>query len=134
LKDYNGFSAAHRWKALRWFKAQNRPKPSHCHACGQRAGIIDAHSEDYSEPFGDHIGAFWLCYWCHMMVHCRFKSRRAWAVYTALIRQGKQAPAAMRRDFDAIRGFLDNPASVQFIDAGDPVETSLLDRIENGTT
>lgn len=33
--------------------------------------MIDAHAEDYSEPFGDHIDHYGLCYFCHLLLHCR---------------------------------------------------------------
>jgi hypothetical protein len=57
------------------------PRPIRCDACGQTEGPIDAHSEDYSEPFGDHIGEHALCYRCHMAIHTREKNPEAWAIY-----------------------------------------------------
>jgi hypothetical protein len=78
MGPYNGFSAAQRQRALAWVKKQyaagTRQRPTRCDACSQDRGIIERHSEDYSEPFGDHIGAYALCFTCHMMVHARRRS------------------------------------------------------------
>lgn len=66
------------------------------------------HSEDYSEPFGDNIGEFGLCYLCHMMIHCRFYNRLAWAAYRDTIRSGKVFPPLS--DFmDVKRIYLSQP-------------------------
>jgi hypothetical protein len=46
-------------------------------ACPREA--IEAHSEDYSEPFGDHIGAYGLCRGCHVMIHRWFQNPADWA-------------------------------------------------------
>ena len=93
LKTYNGFNHDQRMRALRWLKieyaAGRRTRPFRCDACGQDEGVIEAHSEDYSEPFGDHIGQNGLCYRCHMMIHNRFKNPEAWTIYKQHIRQGR---------------------------------------------
>jgi len=72
-------------RALRWVTAQyaagTRPRATVCDTCGQREGVLDRHSEDYSEPFGDHIGAYSFCFSCHMMIHCRFRNLAAWSAY-----------------------------------------------------
>jgi len=85
MNSYNGFSGEQRERALAWFKAEKRAgrrdDPVRCDACGQGLGLMQAHSEDYSEPFGDHIGRFGLCYACHMMIHCRFRNPAAWESY-----------------------------------------------------
>jgi hypothetical protein len=90
---YNGFAPQQRLDALRWFNAElaagRRKLPVTCDACGQTEGPIEAHSEDYSEPFGDHIGRFGVCYRCHMMIHCRFKNPKAWEVYKLDVGLGK---------------------------------------------
>jgi hypothetical protein len=46
------------------------------------------HSEDYSQPFDDHIGAFGFCYRCHMMLHSRQRAPEAWTRYKAEIAAG----------------------------------------------
>ena len=65
MNPYNGFSPVQRVQALRWLKgeyaARRRQRPTSCDGCGQTEGIIQAHSEDYGQPFGDHIGAFGFC-------------------------------------------------------------------------
>jgi hypothetical protein len=103
VNSYNGFSPQQRYRALDWLKGEyragRRHRPTVCDACGQTEGIIEAHSEDYSEPFGDHIGAFGLCYRCHMMIHCRFRSRAAWDTYRQAVREGKRFQAMHSRNF-----------------------------------
>lgn len=93
MKDYNGYSGAQRDKAQRWLNAQWAagafPRPSRCCACGQTHGIIDAHAEDYSEPFAHgKTDEYPLCFVCHMMVHCRFRHPAAWAAYRRHIGNG----------------------------------------------
>ncbi|HLK60325.1 MAG TPA: hypothetical protein VKU00_27435 [Chthonomonadaceae bacterium] len=110
MKSYNGFSPAQRTRALAWLKkeyeAGRRQPPTVCQACGQTEGIIEAHSEDYSEPYGDHIGAYSFCYTCHMMLHCRFRNPQAWERYKEAIRRGVRYRPVYRRDFNAIVPFL----------------------------
>ena len=95
MNSYNGYTPAQRYKALSWFKKQIKEgkKPSHphqCDFCGQNNGVIAWHSEDYSEPYGDHIGKYGVCYVCHMMIHCRFKNKQLWLNYTQKISQSFQ--------------------------------------------
>lgn len=103
MNPYNGFTSAQRSKALAWlnkeYAAGRRHRPTQCEACGQTEGVVDAHSEDYSQPFGAHIGAHRLCFRCHMMVHCRFKNPKAWALYKAQVRNGKIFRPFMTRNF-----------------------------------
>jgi hypothetical protein len=93
MKSYNGFTPTQRMKALGWLKeewaAGRRVKGTACDACGQTEGRIDAHSEDYSAPYGDHIGKYTFCYRCHMMIHCRFRNKDAWYQYRKDIKEGK---------------------------------------------
>ena len=87
MNPYNGFSPAQRARALSWLKreyaAGRRSPPTTCDGCGRTEGIIEAHSEDYSQPFGDHIGRYGFCYRCHMMLHSRVRAPEAWARYKA---------------------------------------------------
>ncbi len=103
MNSYNGFSPRQRYRALDWlkgeYKAGRRHRPTRCDACGQTEGVIEPHSENYSEPFGDHIGAFGLCYRCHLMIHCRFRSKEAWDAYRQAIREGKRFQALYTRSF-----------------------------------
>ena len=107
MNSYNGFSPAQRMKALGWLKkeyaAGRREPPIACDACGQTKGIIEAHSEDYSEPFGDHIGAYGFCFTCHMMLHCRFRAPDAWSAYCAAVNAGSTFPPFFSRNFPALQ-------------------------------
>lgn len=102
-KPYNGFSAEERSRAGRWARAERaagrKSKPTKCDACGQTEGVIEPHSEDYSAPYGDHIGAFGLCYRCHMMIHCRFSNPVAWHQYLRSIHSGMVYVPFLQRDF-----------------------------------
>lgn len=93
MNSYNGFAPDQRRRALAWlnreYAAGRRTRPIRCEACGQDRGPIDAHSENYGEPFGPHIGGFAVCYRCHMALHCRFRNPLAWDRYKADIRAGK---------------------------------------------
>lgn len=115
MKAYNGFQPKQRYAALRWLRAEQaagrRPAhPTACMACGQQDGILDFHSEDYSEPFGAHIGAYELCFACHLSLHCRFSRPQAFQLYVGLIDAGhrlKPYPSRNFRqlmaDFDALQ-------------------------------
>lgn len=93
MNSYNGFSPQQRNKALKYHKKQiadghKPPHPDACDGCGVTTGFLSWHSEDYSEPFGDHIGEFGVCYICHMQIHCRFRNRNAFLEYASLIEDG----------------------------------------------
>lgn len=114
MNFYNGFSPAQRIKALNWSKAQRaagrrKPKAEKCMACGQEHGLIQFHSEDYSEPYGPHIGAYEFCYRCHMTLHCRFSSHTAWEKYKEFLRAGYRWEPIHGSNFDLIRRFLGQP-------------------------
>jgi hypothetical protein len=90
VKDYNGFSGRQRERAQRWLNKEwntgRLARPSECVACGQTEGIIQAHAEDYSDPFRAGVtDGFHLCKRCHAMVHARFKNQKAWREYRAKI-------------------------------------------------
>lgn len=106
---YNGFSPGQRTRALRWLRAEEtagrRQRPDECQACGQLEGSIGSHSENYGEPFGEHTGAFALCYRCHMMVHSRFSAPEAWSVYVTLLEEGYRWPG-IPATYSAISRFL----------------------------
>lgn len=103
MKPYNGFTHSQRMASHRWlqkqYQADNRIRPSCCDVCGQTDGIIDAHSEDYSTPYGDHIGKYGLCYPCHMMIHCRFSAPEAFQRYVDLLLSGKRVKAYQTRNW-----------------------------------
>jgi hypothetical protein len=130
MKSYNGFSPEARERAQRWLRAEwisgRLARPSVCCACGQDKGIIDAHAEDYSEPFRPGVtDEFHLCFTCHMMVHCRFRNRAAWSRYSEAIANGGHFTPTLKRDFGtfaaehlggpdmfarAMQGFVPGPA------------------------
>lgn len=134
MKAYNGFSAQHRQRALKWFREEQkqgrRAYPTRCDACGQDQGLIDSHSEDYSAPFGDHIGRFSLCFTCHMMIHCRHRAPLAFEVYRESIERGARYAPFKIRDFPTFsRQFLKKkPIAVLW---GEPRE-DLLGRMASG--
>jgi hypothetical protein len=107
LNSYNGFTPDQRMAGLRWLKNEyaegRRRPPVKCDVCGQTKGILEAHSEDYSEPHGDNIGQFGLCYPCHMMLHCRFRHPRALSVYSRLIEAGKRSEPFFSRNYPMFR-------------------------------
>lgn len=106
MKSYNGFSSEQRYRALHWLNAQYklgaRERPTSCEACGQARGIFDAHSEDYSEPFGAQTGRFGLCYRCHMMIHLRWRFPRAWDRYRERVSEGSYMTAFLGRSFQVL--------------------------------
>ena len=115
MNSYNGFSPAQRTRAQAWLNREwesgRLARPHVCCACGQSNGIIDAHAEDYSEPFqSGKTDEYHLCFICHMMVHCRFRNHTAWARYRSAVARGVQFRPYMRRDFQGFSGlFLRSP-------------------------
>lgn len=129
MKSYNGFSPELRNKSQRWINAEyaagRRQRPTKCVACGQTKGIFDAHSEDYSEPFGDHIGEFGICFVCHMMLHCRYRNKEAWEEYKACVRLGYMFKPFHTRNFGSFASRHLQPVQ--------PIEDAML-RKETGKT
>lgn len=104
MKPYNGFSEAQRNKAQTWLNSQWAAglllKPSQCCSCGQTKGIIDAHAEDYSEPFAaGKTDKYHLCFRCHMALHCRFRNLEAFKRYCQSVESGKQYNPFYKRNF-----------------------------------
>jgi hypothetical protein len=112
LKSYNGYSSAQRARAQSWLNSQWRSdaltRPIACIACGQTAQPIDAHDEDYSEPFRkDVTDAFHLCFICHMMVHSRHRNKEAWRVFRRMVEGGgRPIPLGGRRFLSFQQKFL----------------------------
>ena len=107
MKEYNGFSPTQRMKALRWlngeYAAGRRTRPTACDACGETEGVVEAHSENYSAPFGDHIGRYGLCYRCHMMLHVRVHVPEHWHLYRAALVAGVRFEPYQKRNWWAFR-------------------------------
>ncbi|MBA3875602.1 MAG: hypothetical protein C0498_01475 [Anaerolinea sp.] len=112
LATYNGFTGDQRMRAYNWLKreyvAGRRARPVRCQACGQTAGQIMAHSEDYSAPYGPHIGAFELCFRCHMVIHCRFSGARTFWRYVEWLEAGWTVAPAWK-GFADVRQMLWHP-------------------------
>src|SRR3984885_11802024 len=108
LKTYNGFNGEKRARAQSWLNSQWRSgalaRPVACTACDQTAQPIDAHAEDYSEPFRkDVTDAFHLCFICHMMVHCRHRNQEAWRISRHMVESGGRAIPVGGRHFRAFQ-------------------------------
>jgi hypothetical protein len=93
--SYNTFEWRERQRAYDWLKrewaAGRRAKVGpECNVCGQTKGYLMAHSEDYSAPYGPHIGRWSLCYWCHMLLHCRFRAGDVFHAYVAMLENGER--------------------------------------------
>ena len=90
-KPYNGFKAEQRTRADTWYNKQKEigaiVVAETCCCCSSPIKV-NGHSEDYTEPFGPHIGAFDLCWICHMMIHCRHDNPKRWAQYIDVIESG----------------------------------------------
>lgn len=97
LGTYNGHSGAKREKVQRLVTAKwatgEWPRPERCVACGQTAGTIHGHHEDYDQP-REYVP---LCITCHLLVHCRFRNAGVWEEYRARVRRGWRAPALDQR-------------------------------------
>lgn len=140
MNSYNGFSGAQRMRGFNWLKGEiaarrRNARPTMCDACGQTAGHLEWHSEDYSEPFGPHIGAYGLCFVCHMMLHCRSKSPDKWQTYRQFVREGATYPPLTGRDWHTFRArylvadTLPEPATWR-----DPPARHVLDEIDAHTS
>lgn len=81
MKSYNGFSATQRAAIGPYLRERIRDgvvwhRPC-CDACGSTEHV-SGHSEDYSTPYGPHIGAYTLCRKCHNAVHNRGRLAANW--------------------------------------------------------
>lgn len=110
MNSYNGFTPAQRVAALKWlnreYAAGRRTRPTRCDACGQTNGLLQAHSEDYSAPFGANIGEHGLCYMCHMMIHCRFSAKRVWEDYRTRVRSGWRVKGQAKANWPLVQAAL----------------------------
>ena len=136
MKDYNGFASSQRNKAQRWLNAQwargSLPRPVRCVACGQDQGVIDAHAEDYSEPFAPcKTDGFHLCFVCHMMVHCRHRNEARWQEYRQHVETGSRPKAFVRRDWPRFqKGFLGAVLAPELFERGPAQVGRALRKIE----
>ena len=108
MNSYNGFSPAQRYKALAYHKAEiksgRKPaRPLKCDCCGTKQGFLAWHSEDYSEPFGPHIGEYGVCYRCHMHIHCRFRNPQKFNQYCDQIENGSRFKPYMTANWNKFK-------------------------------
>lgn len=95
-RPYNGFPAAFRDKVggrvYRAFKSGKIKRPTECIMCHltvEDGATIQAHNEDYHEPY-TYVG---ICFYCHMAIHKRFgRGLPAWKKYRAAVIRGWQPP------------------------------------------
>jgi hypothetical protein len=108
--SYNGFAWRQRKRAYDWLKRQwkagRRATPTTCDVCRQTRGYLMAHSEDYSFPYGDHIGRWSLCYWCHMLLHCRAAAPHVFARYVTMLEGGERFVNPARAHWRAVQLYL----------------------------
>lgn len=66
VNSCNGFSPGEQIRAHEWLKVQGRTgrrtKGTKCCVYGQAKGVRMVHSEDCSEPYGDPIDCYTLCF------------------------------------------------------------------------
>jgi hypothetical protein len=135
MRPYNGFSGRQRSRAQTWlnrqWKAGALARPMRCVACGQSRGIIDAHAEDYSEPFGaGKTDQYHLCFTCHMMVHCRFSSQEDWHYYKSVILNGGRYAPIYKRDIGGFRARHTRGKHPVPDEQGRPPKQPILDEID----
>jgi hypothetical protein len=135
LGTYNGFSAEERGASSRWERELLRSgwkRPTKCIACGQNRGVVDAHLEDYSQPF-EISRQIPLCYRCHIFaVHLRHRYPVQTAVYRSWVRRGFRAPALFTRNFGRlISDHVTHAALVDWQFSGVPARL-VLDEIAEG--
>jgi hypothetical protein len=137
MKSYNGFTPKQRMDAFNWLKKEMQlgsrsKKPEKCDACGQMAGSLMWHSEDYSAPYGAHIGEYGLCYICHMMIHCRFRNKSRWKEYMGNVRRGFKYYHYNFNDWNSFKKeFLGDTPISRGYDIRPDESSIVLDKIEN---
>lgn len=136
MKSYNGFTPEQRQDAQDWINQQYATgalsRPSECCACGHTSGAFDYHAEDYSAPYGAHTVRYPLCYPCHMVVHCRFRSPRSWDLYRAHVLRGERLAKVYRRNWPKfVQDVLQHPEALEWVGGGVP--RTVLEEIHNGT-
>lgn len=140
MLSYNGFPPEQRNRAQAWLNQAWRSgllvRPRVCCACGQDRGIIDAHAEDYSEPFGPHLQQFPLCYRCHMLLHCRFRNEGNWNTYRQIVADGFQLEPMFTRNWEQFKREMLAPDAPmhwpRIAQKGEPPQEKVLDQIHDG--
>ena len=136
MQPYNGYSGRQRSRAQTWLSRQWKSgalaRPMQCVACGQSRGIIDAHAEDYSEPFAaGRTDQYHLCFTCHMMVHCRFRNPDDWCYYKSVIHRGGRYAPYYKRDIGGFRARHISGRQPAPDEQGSSAQPNVLDHIDN---
>lgn len=138
MRDYNGFSSNLRTRAQRWldreWRAGRLERPTQCAACGQTEGVVQAHAEDYSEPFRRGVtDGFHLCLICHAMVHARHLNEYAWREYRRVVEAGGRAKVTGKNQtfIGAMAQFTKRPMTDGMFDWAKPPPRKILLEIES---
>jgi len=131
MNSYNGFTAeqrnaAQRWLVQRW-NSGTLPRPKECCACGQTKGIIHQHAEDYSQPFGENLTKYPLCYRCHMALHMRFRLPRGWEYYLATLRTGWTWKPIFKPSFGLVSSMMNRRPTLRGKPSGPPRPVLVFD-------
>jgi hypothetical protein len=138
MNSYNNYKPSQRMAALRWFKQQiakglRDAVPISCDICKQTEGHLEFHSENYSHPYGDHIGQLGLCYVCHMMLHCRFNSPAKWQLYKTNLGNQIRYKAFKGRNWIKFKNsFLSGSGITAFVEPFEGDGLEVIDKIESG--
>jgi len=95
MNPYNGYTGAEREAKLKAQHAReeqglpSRP-PGPCAICDDQVAPLEAHSEDYSQPYlWGPPAEYALCKMCHVhRLHARFRNAELWEVHKAHVRRG----------------------------------------------
>ena len=94
MNSYNAFSGREREAKLRAQHARERLGfPCHptgpCAICGDPDAKLEAHDEDYSQPYiWEPPAQYALCHMCHSRLHARFHNPGLWEAHKAHVRRG----------------------------------------------
>ena len=109
MRDYNGFSGAVRNKEAAWLRSEyasgRRQRPTKCEACGQDEGVFHEHCESYAEPFSGNQ-RWSLCYYCHLILHCRFRYSDRFNEYAQAVAEGYRLVPPPPANFPTLEGVL----------------------------
>ncbi len=106
LNSYNGFSGKEREAKLRAQHARERAGlPSHppgpCAICSDPDATLEAHDEDYSQPYAwEPPAQYAVCHKCHSRLHARFHNPALWEAHKAHVRRGGYASDLTRPEIE----------------------------------
>jgi hypothetical protein len=92
MNSYNGFSGTERMAADKILKhlilSGKLVNPGKCEICGKQTKSLMNHLEDYSKIETSK----WLCVYCHMTLHSRFRRPNYWKELCLTVRKGLPVP------------------------------------------